>query len=243
MFNLFEILRRAQGGSAMDNMARQFGLSSEQTNQAATALMPALSLGLQHTALLDPMGFAQMFWRAGQPPGPQMFEQPSRAFSSLGQQQGDLFLGQLFGSPQAAQQVAQQAAAMTGLGSEVMRQMLPVMAGMIVTGVLHAAMNQGSGQGLGQGPNDMLGRLSALMGAPAAPPPRSTPASTALAPWTAFMDTFFGKPAAPVPPPQPTPSPDLVGQMFQAGVQVQEQYATALRTLLDGFWNSPRGKA
>ena len=234
MFNLFEILRHAQGGGALDNVARQFGLSPDEARRAAEALMPAFTLGFRHSAVADPMGFARLFWQAGQPPVAQLFAQPAQAFSAQGRQQGEALVGQLFGSPAAGRQIASQAAAMTGLGNEVLRRMLPAIAGMIVTGVLHAAMNQSAGQA----PDDLLGRLSALMGAPSAPTPAPPPpaALPGMEAWAAFVSAFLGQPAAaPAPPPPP---PDLVGQMFQAGVQVQEQYLAALRGALDAVWGA-----
>ena len=40
MFNLFDIMRGAQGGAAIDSMARQFGLTPNQVERAMQALLP-----------------------------------------------------------------------------------------------------------------------------------------------------------------------------------------------------------
>ncbi|MGA7385399.1 MAG: hypothetical protein WBW81_12110 [Methylocella sp.] len=42
MFNLSEILRNAQGGQALDNLATQFGTTAEEADAAVKAVMPAL---------------------------------------------------------------------------------------------------------------------------------------------------------------------------------------------------------
>src|SRR4051812_13237702 len=52
--------------------------------------------------------------------------------------------GGLFGSPMLAQAVIQQAAAASGVGSQVLRQMLPIMTGMLVASIVHMLLNQGA---------------------------------------------------------------------------------------------------
>ena len=45
MFNLYEILRNAQGGQAIDNLAAQFNITAEEADAAVKAIVPALSEG------------------------------------------------------------------------------------------------------------------------------------------------------------------------------------------------------
>jgi hypothetical protein len=45
MFNLYEILRNAQGGHALDNLATQFDITAEEADAAVGAAVPALSAG------------------------------------------------------------------------------------------------------------------------------------------------------------------------------------------------------
>ena len=47
MLPLFDMLANAQNGNAIDQMARQFGLSQQQAQEAMAALMPAFSQGLK----------------------------------------------------------------------------------------------------------------------------------------------------------------------------------------------------
>lgn len=83
-------------------MARQFGLTVEQTQRAFEALMPALTLGLQRGAGLDPTGFARMF----------SAPETARTAMPLGLDA----LGQMFGSAQLMQAVLQQASTASGVG-------------------------------------------------------------------------------------------------------------------------------
>ena len=50
----------------------------------------------------------------------------------------------LTGLPLLAQAVIQQASAASGVGSQVVRQMLPLMAGLVVASIVHMMLNQGT---------------------------------------------------------------------------------------------------
>jgi hypothetical protein len=58
MFNLYEILRNAQGGHALDNLATQFGITAEEADAAVKAVVPALSAGFLNQAS-EPMRSAR----------------------------------------------------------------------------------------------------------------------------------------------------------------------------------------
>jgi hypothetical protein len=59
MMNLFEMMQSAQNGQAMQNLARQYGLSQQQTQSAIEALLPAFSMGLQRQTQ-DPQAFGSL---------------------------------------------------------------------------------------------------------------------------------------------------------------------------------------
>ena len=92
VFNVFDLMRQAQGGAAFDTMARQFGLNPDQTQRAMAALLPPLLVGLQRQAA-DPNAFAQLFGLAGsrQAAPPQPFSPQAYAY-------GNNLVGQMFGS-------------------------------------------------------------------------------------------------------------------------------------------------
>ena len=220
MFNPLDMFQ-AQGGAGTQAMARQFGLSPEQTARALEALMPALTLGLQRGAGLDPAGFARMF---GMPDA-------ARAAAP----QGLDALGQMFGSAQLMQAVLQQASSASGVGSQVLRQMLPMMAGAVVASIVHVMLNQ---------PQAEAARP------PAAPPPS---AAFPFGPvWAEMAKAFMPGAEAPQvqaqpaePPPQPVgpaePKPgqagsDMLQQMLRTGAEVQGQNIKAMQALFESFW-------
>ncbi len=90
--------------------------------------MPALTLGLQRSVGMDPSGLTRMFGLpdASRPAAPQGLDA----------------LSQMFGSAQLLQGVLQQASATSGVGAQVLRQMLPMMAGAVVASIVHVLLNQ-----------------------------------------------------------------------------------------------------
>ena len=225
MFNPIEMFQ-AQGGAGMQAMAQQFGLSPEQTARALEALMPALTLGMQRGAGLDPTGFARMFGM------------PEAARSAA--PQGLDALGQMFGSAQLMQAVLQQASNASGVGSQVLRQMLPMMAGAVVASIVHVMLNQPQAEAARQ---------------PAAQPPDAPFPFGAV--WAdmarAFMPDAGGQPAGaaqtrapqarPAEPKSEEAGPDVFQQMLRTGAEVQGQNIKAMQTLFETFWPTPSGAA
>ncbi|WP_082507810.1 DUF937 domain-containing protein [Methylobacterium sp. Leaf113] len=268
MFNLFDILQAQAGaqtqgsaipgfgfpGGGLQSFGPQFGLSQEQGLRAMQALLPALTMGLQRNAAQDPMGFAQMFNLVGPaaPPPPS---------------QMDMLVKQLFGSPHLSQAVLQQAATVSGVAMPALKQMLPVMAGMVVAGIVHVMINQAPQP---------------------APAPRAMPDPFGFSPnaWSDMMQAFLtGHGPGPTPAPQTRPRPtpprlpqaavsgatsaqtstkapanaegkanaeskagadagfDLMQQMFQTGLEVQQENARAMQRLFDTFWQAPKKAA
>jgi hypothetical protein len=229
MFNLFDILQ-AQAGANVQGLGQQFGLTQDQSLRAMQALLPALTMGLQRNATQDPTGFAQLFNLVGSKP-------PSAAAQSP---QMEMMVKQLFGSTHLSQAVLQQAAAVSGVATPALKQMLPVMAGMVVAGIVHVMINQN----------------------PPAPAPKSAPQPFGFPPnaWSEMMESFL-KPGGDAPQPRKAPAPprltvapktskpapdnaggeapfDMMQQMFQTGMEVQQENARAMQRLFDTFWQA-----
>lgn len=232
MFNLFDILQ-AQAGANVQGLGRQFGLTPDQSLRAMEALLPALTMGLQRNAANDPMGFAHLFNLVGPTPPPAQSPQM------------EMLVKQLFGSSHLNQAILQQAATVSGVATPALKQMLPVMAGMVVAGIVHVMVNQ----------------------APApAPQPAPQPFGFTPQAWSEMMQAFLRSggaalPAASAPqarkaPPRltmaakPEPAPRdaaatdapfaVMQQMFQTGLEVQQENARAMQRLFDTFWQAPQ---
>ncbi|ACK50777.1 conserved hypothetical protein [Methylocella silvestris BL2] len=164
MFNLYEILQNAQGGQAVDNLAKQFNISPEQADAAIKALMPDMSAAfLKQSA--QPAAFSSMLGALGDTQHLAAFTDPTAALSGETMQKGADVLTQLFGSSQQRADVAQNAAAFAGLPPALIQQMLPVIASMVMGGLSKSLANQGLGGLFGQLANAASqGGLGSILG-------------------------------------------------------------------------------
>ena len=102
MANMYEVLADAQNGEAITELGREFGLSSQQTQAAVAALLPAISMGLKRTTA-TPAGLGDLFALMGaQPDLYAMYDDPQLAFSREGRAAGNAALSRMFGSPDAS---------------------------------------------------------------------------------------------------------------------------------------------
>lgn len=131
---LFDMLSGAQNGQAIERMAQQFGLSQQQAELAVEALAPAFSTGLKRNAA-DPSGVAAFMQALASGNHGKYYDDMANAFAPSGQQEGNDILGHLFGSKDVSRAVADQASQATGIGQEVLKQMLPVLASTLMGGM------------------------------------------------------------------------------------------------------------
>src|SRR3954454_22494597 len=134
MFNLFDMMQRSQDGSAVENMARQFGLTPRQAENAVDVLLPAFTLALQRH-MQNPQLWPNLMAAVQPPPAPPSnpFEAASRAFTPEGMRQGAEFMTNLFASPDLSKQIAANGAAASGLPATMLQQMLPAMGAMLMS--------------------------------------------------------------------------------------------------------------
>jgi hypothetical protein len=247
MMNLIEIMQAAQGGNAYTNLAQNFKIAPEQAQKAVEAVLPAFSIGLQHqTQSLE--GWQNLLASLGQA------QNSARFFDSDGDgipdhldTDGNNALGAMFGAPKVAEAVAAQAAQFAGLPANVMQQMLPVIATMILGGLFKGASGNGLGGLLGTmfGQNaapqpQAGGMLGSILGAalgnarPAAPPVSGLNAG--LGDLLGAMLGGSAKPAAPPPPADPVSAGlDALKGMFETGKQVQTNQIDAFSAILQQF--------
>jgi hypothetical protein len=144
---LNDIIQAAQGGQGVNNLASQFGLTPEQTQAAIQAMIPAFSTGLQRTAQ-DPTGLGGILSQLTSGVHQGAYVDPTQASAAAGP--GGGVLGQIFGSPQITSQISQQASQISGISPQIIQQMMPIVASMIMGGLMHTMNSQGLGGILGQ---------------------------------------------------------------------------------------------
>jgi hypothetical protein len=183
MMNLFEMMQSAQNGQAMQNLARQYGLSQQQTQAALDALLPAFSMGLQRQTQ-NPYAFGNLAQMMTATPFGQMYDTDGDGIPDSAAPMGNDVLSQLFGSKEVSNAITAQAAATSGVGQAILKQMLPVIAAMVMGGLSRSAGNQGLGGILGQFAEMMRGQ------APSQPKPgmQASPGN----PLEAILGGLFG---------------------------------------------------
>jgi hypothetical protein len=191
MASLYEILNNAHDGEGLSALGREFGLTPTQTQAAVTALLPAISTGLkQSTATSD--GLVNLFGVMGQQQDLQdMYDDPETTFGSKGVAAGNDALSVIFGSPDVSRAVIDQAQKFSGVSSDILKKLLPVLAGILVSGLTRSSSTGKSASPAQPAPSggslgDILGQIfgRAMQGSPDAspgpaqqfPPPGSQPA-------------------------------------------------------------------
>jgi hypothetical protein len=159
MPTLFDMLTNADNGKGIDLLARQFNINRQQAELAVEALLPAFSQGLKRNAS-DPYSLGAFMTALASGNHAKYFEDSSRAFSPDGVANGNDILGQLFGSKDLSRAVAAQAAQATGLGQDMLKQMLPAIAAMIMGGLFKQSTGQmQANQAGGFGGDNPLGQI------------------------------------------------------------------------------------
>lgn len=162
MLPLMEMLMQAGNGQSLEKLSSQFNLSGKQAEQAMEALMPAFREGLRRNAS-DPAGFAGFMQALAGGDHAKYFDQPEKAMSDEGLSEGNAILGHLFGSKELSRAVAAQAAQASGVSQNILKQMLPTLAPMILGGLFKQMNGQVSGAArASSGANpwgDLLGQM------------------------------------------------------------------------------------
>ncbi|TPK62131.1 DUF937 domain-containing protein [Mesorhizobium sp. B2-4-15] len=212
MPTLFDMLTQAQNGNGMQALAQQYGLSMQQTQAAVAALLPAFSQGLQRNTA-DPYGLGAFMTAMASGQHAKYFEDATRAFSPQGVDEGNGILGHLFGSKELSRAVASQAAQASGVSQQILQQMLPAIASMVMGGLFKQTTDQLTGVPMqaagGFGGGNPLGEIIEQMmrqgGGMQAPPPQA-PMDNPLG--KVLQDMFGGTPQTQS---QPLPAPNPYG--------------------------------
>jgi len=160
MDQFVELLRAAQGGHGMENLARAYGLSTQQAQAVAEAMMPAFAdsfrnvtqspeamASLMALMLSGPYGayYNQMSpYGQAAPSFTNPYAPPQQPAQPDFGQAGIDALNAMFGSSDVSRAVANHVAASTGLGIAVVRQMMPTFAALFVGGLAKALAASGA---------------------------------------------------------------------------------------------------
>ncbi len=131
MAGLLDLLTGAQAQPAKQQLGQQFGLSEDVTQQALAALLPALAAGFKSNAS-KPGGAEALLEALNKGTHSRYLDDPSLLKRPETRADGNGILGHLLGSKEVSRAVASKASEKTGLGDDLLKQMLPVVATMVM---------------------------------------------------------------------------------------------------------------
>jgi hypothetical protein len=132
--NMLDALLGSQGKAVLQQLGQQFGLNEDQASSALGALLPALAAGFQRNAS-SASGLESLLGALSGGRHLQYLDDLGSLNSPDTVLDGNGILGHIFGSKDVSREVAQRAAAQSGVGADVLKRMLPVLA-TIVMGAL-----------------------------------------------------------------------------------------------------------
>jgi hypothetical protein len=227
MLPLFDMMMQAQNGAAMEAIAKQFNLAQEQATKAMAALMPAFSTGLKRSTS-NPYDFMGLMQAVASGNYAKYFEDMTKAFTPEGVSDGNNILAQLFGSKEVSRAVAAQAAQMTGIGQEIYKKMLPVMADTLMGGLFKQTTGQMSAP-VNPFVNTAMGETIQkwLESTGFAPKPKAAPEPSIFDnPFTQAMQLMFSAP-------KPEPAPQ------SANPFLDNPFAKAFQEMMAGLAQPP----
>jgi len=156
--NVTDILNQVGG---LSSMAGELGITENQAQSGAAALLPAILGGFKKQVQTQPTGLEGLGGLIGQLGGGGLLDSVL-APEPTDVSRGNDVLGQIFGSKDVSRAVAGNAAESTGLDVGVLKKMLPMLT-MAVSGFMAKAGAGGSGRGSQQG-GGLGGMLGGLVG-------------------------------------------------------------------------------
>ena len=140
--NILETILAAQGGGGVRQMADRFGLEQGQAQSAIEALLPMLAGAVNRNAQ-QPGGLEGLLGALSDGHHQRYLDDPSTLQDESTIEDGNAILGHLFGDREVSRQAAVRASAQTGIGADVLRKMLPMLAAMLMGGLSKGASQGG----------------------------------------------------------------------------------------------------
>lgn len=143
--NILDVLQQSGG---IGTMAKELGINENVAQAGAAALLPAILGGFKKTTQAQPSGIEGLGGLLGQLGGGGLLD------SVLGNkptpvEQGNNILGNIFGSKEVSRTVAAGAEQQSGISSDVLKKMLPVVAMMVAGYMAKQGGDSSGGGGLG----------------------------------------------------------------------------------------------
>ena len=137
--SILDAIINAQDGAAVRQIGSQLGLGQDQTAAALSVLVPALAAGVQRNVQSE-AGLGSLISVLSSGRHDQYIDNPTSLTDESAVADGNGILGHLLGNKDVSREVAARAATQTGLSPDVLKQMLPLAATLVM-----AALSKQSG--------------------------------------------------------------------------------------------------
>jgi hypothetical protein len=229
---LNDILHSAQGGQAVANLGARFGLAPDAAEAGVQAMIPVFSAARTSMAAI-PAAIGAVLKELASGAHSGSYADPSQTVDVSGL--GGAVLGQMFGSPQAIDEVVRHVAEVSGVNAETIRAMLPAAASMLMGGLAHAMANEGL--------SGVLGQLANAAAAPAGLGSTVPAAGSGGGVIGSLIGSIFGGAHATANPETAALATGLatLSAMFVSGVQVAQAHQAAVSAIAQSFTQPPPG--
>lgn len=161
--NILDAIQGSHGGGAIQQLGQQFGLEDSQVTSALSALVPALAAGF-HQNISSQQGLDGLLGALTGGDHQRYVDDASALAHPDTIADGNGILNHVLGNKEVSRQIATQAAGQTGIGADVLKGMLPIVAAMMM-GAMSKRVNQsGATASAGGGMESLLGMLAPALG-------------------------------------------------------------------------------
>ena len=246
MATMFDFM--PQGQAFAESLAKQFGLSHDQTRKAVEALMPAFWVAMQQQASRPDnlmRFFAGMTGQQTPFGGMGAFSNPfmptgfgSGFGSGFATPSSEDFTNMLFGGVEVRRAVAEQAAQWSGVNATIVQQMIPAIATSMMASFMALMTSGDQGGLLGQ----FLSFFSQKEDAPKAPEPEPQPETPPqpsdlfvgmMKPWFDAMGAMMPQPADEKPQTAGEQGLDAMKEMAATGKALQDDHFKTMQSIFD----------
>ena len=160
--NILDSIMNAGDGTAVRQLGSQFWLDDAQTASALSALVPALAAGVRQN-LQSPDGLSGLMAALSAGDHQRYIDDPAVLGSTETVADGNGILGHLLGGKEVSRQVAAHASAQTGVDSDVLKRMLPLVATLVMGAMSRQAATTGPAQANAAGGGGLLDMLGGAL--------------------------------------------------------------------------------
>ena len=140
--NLLDTIINAGGGAVVQNMSQSLGIGESQTQSALGQLLPAVARAMGNNASSGD-GLSSLLGALGKGNHQQYLDNPQLLGQSDTVNDGNNILEHLFGRKDVSRNIATRASANTGIGADILKKMLPMVASVAMGALSQKAAGSG----------------------------------------------------------------------------------------------------